>query len=554
MSGKKATLIVQMPDTPSRKYDLGERDRFSLGRSSESDIVLGDRAVSRHHAELVFAGESWTIHDLGSTNGTELNGDPCDGTADLTPGDRIGIGPFTLVYSPTRTSTQARLAESGGHMTLHSISLQDYLEQSSPTHRPAKPVGQGAQVGRFLSSMDRVGQTLVAHRPIQDLLDIVVEVVHEVMSAERVALLLLDAESGELVPKATYDARQSSGDFIISNSIAQQAISARESILSADAMSDDRFMGQASIANLQIHSALCAPLWNEEEVIGILYADNQTAPVSFTQEELHMITLIAHLVAVKIQETLAQEELEKRRRLEEEMRYAAEIQQKLLPRETVSRGAFRVGGRNVPSLEVGGDYFDYFDGDGGLLWVALGDVSGKGMSAALLMSNLHASLRAQVEAGLSLCRVMPRLNNAVRRSTQGERFITLFLFTLDAETGAMEYINAGHNPPMLLRASGDMELLSTGGLFTGVFPDVEYECGRTSLGAGDVLLLYSDGVTEGRSGDDEEFGEERLEEFLRKNRSLEPREFARKLMNEVRGFCLNGDPGDDVTALIVTSG
>ncbi len=546
-------LIVQLPDASPRKYDLSEKEQFSLGRSSESDIVLSDRAVSRNHAEMLKKGESWTIRDLGSTNGTELNGQHCGDEKLLHSGDRLAIGPFTLIFSPSQTGTGARLGESGGHMTLHSISLQDYLEQSSPTHRSPQLDSKGARMGHFLRSMDRVGQALVAHRPIQDLLDIVVDLVHDVMGAERVALFMLDDESGELLPKATYQEGQNSGDFLISNSIAQQAITGRESILTADAMTDDRFQGQASIANLHIHSALCAPLWNEDEVIGIVYADNQTAPTSFAQEDLHMITLIAHLVAVKIQETLAQEELEKRRRLEEELRYAAEIQQKLLPPATISRATYQIGGKNVPSLEVGGDYFDYFDGPGEKTWIALGDVSGKGMSAALLMSNLHASLRAQVEAGLSLSDAMPRLNNAVHRSTQGDRFITLFLMTLDPESGAVEYINAGHNPPMLLRHSGEMELLATGGLFTGIFPDVEYECDRTILKPGDLLLLYSDGVTEGRDDKDEEFGEEKLEKFLRDNRSMEPLGFFFFLMEEVCSFCLDGDPGDDVTVLLVRS-
>ncbi len=533
MSEKKAVIVVQLPDAPPRRYELTERDRYSLGRSSESDIVLSDRAVSRDHAELRKAGDGWSLQDLGSTNGTEVNGGILDGKREVLPGDRIGIGPFTLVFSPGRLSTQAKLDESGGHMTLHSISLRDFLDHSSPTHRSVRPEEPAARANHFLMSMDKIGQALVAHRPIEDLLDIVVELVQEVMHAERVALFMLDRETGDLVPKATRQADQGSSEFVISQSIAMQAIQGRESILSADAMTDDRFQGQESVASLHIHSALCAPLGDTNDVIGILYADNRTAPTPFTQDDLRMFTLISHLVAVKIQETIAQEKLVDQRRLEEEMRYAAEIQQKLLPREIIQKGTFAIGGVNIPSLEVGGDYFDYFEGENGEVWVALGDVSGKGMSAALLMSNLHASLRAQVEAGLPIREVMPRLNKAVRRSTQGDRFITLFLFTLDPADGSVEYINAGHNPPMLLRASGELELLEEGGLFTGIFPDAEYECGATSLKAGDVLLIYSDGVTEGRDEHDEEFGEERLEKFLRGNCSMQPHDFAKKLIDDV---------------------
>jgi len=187
--------------------------------------------------------------------------------------------------------------------------------------------------------------------------------------------------------------------------------------------------------------------------------------------------------------------------------------------------------------------------------VALGDVAGKGMPAALLMTHLHATVRAQVETDRSLMEVMGRLNRSVHHNVHGARFITLVLFEIDCATGNATYVNGGHNPPYLLRADGTMETLSTGGLLLGVFPEAEYESATLTLHRGDVLLLYSDGVTEARSPApaNEEFGEERLIEFLRESRSLKASEIVERLIQKVRTFSGEGQLADDVTVAVIRS-
>ncbi len=184
-------------------------------------------------------------------------------------------------------------------------------------------------------------------------------------------------------------------------------------------------------------------------------------------------------------------------------------------------------------------------------WSGLGDVAGKGMPAALLMTHLAASVRAQVETERPLIEVMSRLNRSIHQNVRGERFITLVLAEVNTGTGVVRYVNGGHNPPFLLRASGAFETLTEGGLLLGIIPEAVYAVGTTQLDPGDILILYSDGVTEARSVTEEEFGDERLMDFLTESRSMRPEEMVEALIQRVRDWSSQGKPSDDVTVVVM---
>jgi len=298
---------------------------------------------------------------------------------------------------------------------------------------------------------------------------------------------------------------------------------------------------------------MCVPLWHDGEVLGLVYVDNVAAPVPFEDTDLRLLTLIAHLAAVKIRET---ELFEGRQRQEQELRKASEIQRVLLPDDPIEVGSLDIAGANVPSQDVGGDYFDFIVVEGGHVIVGLGDVSGKGMPAALLMMHLNANVRAKIDTEVPLAEVMRRLNKSVHQSVQGTgRFITLMLADADGSTGEIQYVNAGHNPPYLLRASGSIESLSVGGLILGPTADAPYETGTCRLEPGETLLLYSDGVTEARrppqeeGADAEMFGDERLQEFLRERSGMGSEDLVESLLAVVREFCAPAKPQDDVTVV-----
>jgi serine phosphatase RsbU (regulator of sigma subunit) len=545
-------LLISRPGKAPEKVFLDPGQSYTLGRLG-CEIVLADASISRRHAEVVSRENVWWLQDLRSKNGTKLNSRLIQQPEQLSPGDRIEIGPCVLLFSAEKTGIEgARVGDTGAPGSMRAVPVAELVGgPGSDTRVQALQQLPPQRIGFFLQSIDRVGAALQKHRPLEELYQFIVQLTSEVLRADRSVILRREhPQDKELAVKAVqYGGSGLGGEIVVSRSIAWKTIEERQSILTGDALHDPRFMEQQSIIRQRIHSAMCVPLWNEDDVLGLLYVDNIAAQIPFAEEDLRLLTLIGHLAAVKIRETEAYEEAERNKQLQEEARRAAGIQQGLLPPEPVFFEPFEIAGRNLPSQSVGGDYFDFIECDGGRVCVGLGDVAGKGMSAALLMANLHASIRAQVETGRPLPDMVARINRSIHQAVKGQRFITLVLATLDPPRGALEYVNAGHNPPLLLRADGSVERLETGGFLLGVFPDAVYETAALTMGPGDLLVLYSDGVTEAMDAGGNEFGDDRLIAFLRENRSLSAEDLVDALISAVGAYA--GKPGDDVTVAAI---
>lgn len=556
MLGENQYLMIRRPGAEPERVDLDPATGCGLGRAQGNQVVLTDASVSRNHARVRFQDGAWIVEDAGSKNGTKVNGRRIEAPTPLHAGDAIQVGNFQVVFSAPAGQGTARVADVEGPRTMRSMSVEEF---ETGVGTAALPLDFNPQrMGHFMRSVDRVSKELLAHRPMEDLFPFVVDLAADVLRSDRTAILLREPGTDQLTARAVkQEAGSPAGDIVVSRSIARAAIEQKQAILTADALSDTRFREQQSVIQQRIHSAMCAPLWHDGDVLGLIYVDNVAAPKPFEDSDLRLLTLIAHLAAVKIRETEQQEAIERQKRIQEELRRAATLQQTLLPVEPLLRGTISVAGRNIPSFDVGGDYFDYLVGEGGRLMVGLGDVMGKGMAAALLMTHLHATVRAQTETERPLTEIMGRLNRSIHQNAHGTlRFITLFLAEIDCEARRVSYVNAGHNPPYVLRTSGALEKLSAGGLLLGVFPEAEYESASVTLEPGDLLLLYSDGVTDARSPapSEEDFGDERLLEFLRTTRGMKPLEVVESLIRRVREFSGEGQLADDVTVAAIRCG
>ncbi|HZI89637.1 MAG TPA: SpoIIE family protein phosphatase [Candidatus Polarisedimenticolia bacterium] len=554
MSLDGQSLSIHVPGRDPETVRLTGDGPFPLGRAPDNTIVVNDSAVSRKHAEIVRRGEGYWIQDLKSKNGTKVNGTLIQAASPLQPGDRIDIGPCQIHFGRERgPGSSARVADTKAPGTVHAVPLADLVSASqSVTNLKAIAATNASpqRMAQFFEGMERLGPALLAHKPMSELFQFIVDLTSETLRCDRTVLVLRGEDGNELIPKATKQRGGSGQEIVVSRSIARRAIEDRTAILTSDAQSDERFKEQQSVIRQRINSAMCVPLWHDEEVLGVLYVDN-LAPVPYEHTDLLILTHIGHLAAVKILETKSLEELQRRRQMEEELKRAANLQQSLLPAEPLLAAPYRVAGKNVPSQDVGGDYFDFIEGETPVLTIGLGDVAGKGMPAALLMTSLHASVRAHVESQQPLPLVMARLNRSIHQAVRGERFITLVLISIDRASGEFRYVNAGHNPPFLVHPSGEIEKLSVGGLLLGMFPEATYESAELKLEPGDVLTLYSDGVTEARNAADDEYGEERLAAFLTKHRTLEPERIVESLIREVFEFSNEGKPGDDVTVTVI---
>jgi serine phosphatase RsbU (regulator of sigma subunit) len=239
------------------------------------------------------------------------------------------------------------------------------------------------------------------------------------------------------------------------------------------------------------------------------------------------------------------------RRIEADLKEAAEIQKRLLPAGTPRFEGFDIAGANIPCYEVGGDYYDFVPIDADQLGIVIADVSGKGMSAALLMASLRAALLAEVHPGFDIAGMAGRLNDFVYRSTDSRSFITFFFGALDGRTGEVRYVNAGHNPPFVVRRSGELSALDTSGFALGMFPGVSFEPGVARLDAGDTAVLFTDGISEARNGEGEEYSEERFRELIRLRRDLASADLCRAVLENAHAFAAAGQPCDDITLMII---
>ncbi len=305
--------------------------------------------------------------------------------------------------------------------------------------------------------------------------------------------------------------------------------------------------------------AMILPLQTRSRLVGFIGLGFKSEREDFNSEECSMLMSIASQVAIAAENLqLLQENIEKQR-LEKELGMARRIQQGLLPSKIPDTPGLKIASRSRFCLEVAGDYYDVIRIDGRRTVMAIGDVSGKGAAAALLMSNIQASFRiaiglesqsADPKTGLDISDVVSRINDLICRNTPPDQFITFFVGVFDFENKTLSYVNAGHNPPMLLRNSGQIELLDKGGLLLGALPNMPYEQGVTALEAGDIIFLYTDGVSEAGDANGEMFGEERIKSTLKENHDSTPEEILLKLEDEVKGFIGEVPLSDDFTTLV----
>ncbi len=246
-----------------------------------------------------------------------------------------------------------------------------------------------------------------------------------------------------------------------------------------------------------------------------------------------------------------EQEAAERGKLEHEMNIARDIQMELLPKTFPRLPGLDMFAFTVPARHVGGDCYDVIDVGDGRLAITIGDVSGKGTPAAILMANVQAAVRVLSESRVPAVELITRVNKLVHGYTDDGVFITFFYSVLDTRTGQLVYVNAGHNPPCILRRDGSREYLDRGGLVIGVMPNSEYEEGRATLLAGDDLVLYTDGVTEAENTEDEMFGEERLEQLLVEHRHASAREIEEQVYSSVKDFAAGAPQTDDLTMVIV---
>jgi sigma-B regulation protein RsbU (phosphoserine phosphatase) len=497
-------LRLASGDGPAEVFAL-HADRVLLGRAHDCDLILPDVILSRHHAEIVRSHGGWYLRDLGSLNGTRLNGERVVDVRPLRNGDRINMSDWTLVFHDADTPSDPELLASGAR-------LRDVTELAT---RSDVEAGELARQSRILGVLTRAANAVVATPSAEALLDTMLGHLLEAVPAHRGAFVLFEpgtthAGSAGAPALAAARAVQGSPPAVVEPVIVERLFRSQAAFLAP----------RLPVEDGTVRSVLCAPLWFSgtppapERIAGCVVLEAPAGPSPFEEEHLHLVTAVANLAASRLESLRLREENADKRRMEEDLRGAARIQQSLLPDETPPLAGWELAGSSRLCSAVGADYYDFSSDDDSLL-LALGDVAGKGLAAALLMASLRAAVRARWREGDPLPVVLARVNEILLQTVPPNRFATLFLARADTATGDVAWVNAGHAPPIVARSDGTHEVLEATGTILGAFRDASWEEGRTRIGPGDVLVLLSDGVMEAAREAEGDLGPDRLAAIVR---------------------------------------
>ena len=528
---------LEVSDALGRRTVVLSKPTFTIGRRSVNDLQLTGTDVSRDHAEIIRDDGHYVVRDRGSRCGTYVNGAQVTERR-LSHGDRIQVG---------RTA--------GAQLVFLTPDRPDDTDSRSSS---SSVVGGFRQVAALLHALGGLGTS----RVLDEVLTLVMDAAIEVTGAERGFVMLANAR-GELEPKvARLRGRLSVADgrFDTSRKIPEQVFATGKKMVITD-LPDVQF-ADAHLATIAhgIRHVLCVPLLLvryvdqprapvESTPIGVLYLDSREKGTLLSHDTRVALETLAAEAAVAIDNARLYRETIDKKRIEEELRMASEIQHALLPTTRMHGSFYDACGTSIACRAIGGDFFEYIALPDGRFAFALGDVSGKGPPAALLTAMLQGIFSTQSFAPVEPAEMMARVNRALLARGIESRFATIFFGILTPD-GGFTYCNAGQNPPLLCTGAG-VSRLEVGGTVVGLFADARYEQEHLQLAGGDLLVMFSDGVTEAMNPADEEYGEARVEAVVSEHRA-EPTEVVLQLLLEsVRQFAHGAPQNDDVTALVV---
>jgi sigma-B regulation protein RsbU (phosphoserine phosphatase) len=534
---RPAFLTVRNPSGAQTQIKL-ESLPFRMGRLGDNELVLRDSRASRHHARIAFEAGHYVLEDLQSSYGVFVNGQKVE-KRKLRTSDRIEFG-FPDSYQVVFTL---------GEMPVPP-------KQDKPAV-PAELAG-GTNLGK-LRAMLEVARALQTSRSTDDVLAAVVEAALAVTGCERGFLLLRQGDDLDIRVARARNAPLAGADLRVPTRLLMRALNQRKDFLS---MNFDPAEAAGTIADLELMSVVCVPLvrirtgapeatagfHRADDTVGLLYMDSRLRNADLSSSGRELLTTLALEASTVLENARLLEEQWARQRMEEELRVARRIQENLAPRALPETGWLRAAASSVPSLEVGGDYLDVREMHAYCWAVIVADVSGKGVGAALLASLLQGMFLAAPFTRLSMEEMMFRANRFLNDRTEGDQYATLFYCTVEA-SGLTRWVNAGHPPPLLVRAGGGIEPLGANGVPVGMLDDSVYPVEECTLQPGDKLLVYSDGITEARNRAGEFFGTARMKSAIRAGQSCQ--ELHSAIRSAVDDFTQGAPQNDDMSLAVI---
>ena len=535
MEPRPIQLTVLQPNLAPMKVSA-TGPTITLGRATECTIPIKDRYLSRHHAEIVFLEDQWVVRDCGSVNGTLLNGARIVQPVPLRPGDRIMLGDSEVVFEATESSSQSKL-----------IAFESDSQAKSMVI-PLVGIDETARTGMLAS----LAMQFIDDRSMADVFEFILDRVVEMLRPSRAALALFgpDGKTFQEVRLRRSDASDST-DLFISRTLLAEVVEGRCVVSFIDTSQDEKLSRAQSIVGQDIRSAICAPLVVGDAVLGVLYLDFQAHRGAVTPDDVHLVAQIARFAAVKLETTRLREEAIAKLRLDEELRTAYVVQSRLLPAELPAIDGYAFAGTNRPCRTVSGDYYDVVVRPDGRMYFIIADVSGKGVTAALVMASVAMAFNIFTRTDPTPADLVHELNLTLAPKTAPTKFVTLVVGRLDPKTGTVEFANAGHVPPLVISCNG-VEPLRTTDMVVGLFASAQYRDQSVTLAEGDSMVLFTDGVTEAENGNEDQLGLDPVAELVTTLHGTPAPQILEMIEAHVHAFMGETPAGDDVTMLALT--
>jgi sigma-B regulation protein RsbU (phosphoserine phosphatase) len=560
-------FVLQIQPAKGTVFDFPlESTEVVVGRSTSCDVTLSDAFLSRQHARIFVQDDVWMIEDLGSRNGTFVNDRQVAEPTAIGHGDVIRLsGSSITVRDPDAKTAAAAVNRGPEGQTSSSSPIDRTAARDLSEHtvfRPASTILSSIQGTTAASStmavetyaerlriVNRIHEALSTSVSVDELLEMILDRVFEHLQPQNGAIFL--ERHGTVVRAHSRTAPGITEEFPESTSLVSEVVEKGLAALVADAGTDARFAEAQSILSSGVRSLVAAPLLTPEGSLGMIVLSSNLIHRVFREEDMELLVSLASAAAMHIRNAALAEEAAERKRLEKEVALARRIQSALLPREMPVVSGLDIFGTNAPSRGVSGDYYQLIELAPGRLAILVADVSGKGIAASLLTAYVDALCLAYIGEGHEPDDVFTRVSPQMNAKTPADKFATACLAYLDSASGVIRYCSAGHDPALVVRASGDTEWLAPTGLPLGLMPKADYGMGEAQLGIGDSLVLYTDGIAEAINPSEEEYGRKRLEKVCVENCALPAAALAAAIESDVETHAQGQPYHDDRTLVVV---
>jgi serine phosphatase RsbU (regulator of sigma subunit) len=545
-SAKNKPFLAVVEPSGKRQLVKITKSPFMIGRLADCELSLRDSRISRNHAQIVAEDGWYFVEDCNSRHGTFVNGQKVN-RHKLVPNDRIDFGiedSYHLIFTYESGETDRLLAQ------------LDAVPASHATGNLAK-----------LRAVLEVARALESSLSLDDVLGAVVDAALVVTGAERGFLLLCSQDAGQ--PLEMRVARDKNGrpldesDLRVPRGVIHRALNQRRDLLSMS-FDPNQMDTEKSIVDLELRSVVCVPLVRirighqhetsqlstKNDTLGVLYMDSRLSAADLSAGNRELLQSLAIETSTVLENARLMAQEREKRRIEQELSVARDIQRSLLPAVLPSTGWFRAVGSSQACYQVGGDYYDVMELSESQWGAVVADVSGKGVTAALLTSLLQGAFFATAGDRSPLSEVMSRINKYVCERSQLRNYATVFYTTVD-RAGVARWINAGHCPPLVVRAAGGVEPLPASGCPVGLFPMSPFGQEHIQLRPGDKMVIYTDGVSEAENPAGQQFSEERLTELVQHYSKAAAAELHKAIIDAVGHFTAGASQNDDLTLLIL---